>query len=355
MERLPLEAQTAYAELLESLLALEAARSVGHLNGCFASKVIKGDRYVYFQHSLPGGRVRQTYVGPQSPALDRLIQRFEQERDGIRPDRERLERLAAVARAAGVATAPGAIGRVLRALADAGVFAAGSVLVGTQAFAALANVLGVRWSRLAQQTHDVDIVGRGSGERSLAVAVPDLEVDLPQALERLQMGFLPVPPLDPKRPSTSFKVRGSPLRVDVLVPARRRGEEHPMFVAALNVAAQPLPYLDYLVAGADRAAVLDGTATLVNVPAPARFAVHKLATARSRPIASQSKAAKDLLQAEAVLEVLVEDRPGDIALAFEAVPEGGKTFLGLVRAALSVLKARRPDVARKLPKLPRAG
>ena len=30
------------------------------------------------------------------------------------------------------------------------------------------------------------------------------------------MGFLPVPGLDPKSPTTSFKVRGQSLRVDLL-------------------------------------------------------------------------------------------------------------------------------------------
>ena len=175
MERSSLEAQTAYAEVLESLLAFEAARSVGHLAGCFTEKSIKGQTYVYFQHSLPGGRVQQTYVARRSPAIQRLIQRFERERDAIRPDRERLERLTAVARAAGAALVAPAIGRVLRALADAGVFAAGAVLVGTQAFGVLGNLLGVRWTRLMQQTHDVDIVGG----QSLGLAVPELDVDCP--------------------------------------------------------------------------------------------------------------------------------------------------------------------------------
>jgi hypothetical protein len=348
MEAQPLEAQTAYAEVLESLLALEAARSVGHLAGCFTRKLIKGESYVYFQHSLPGGRTRQTYVGPRSAATDRLIERFDREREAVLPDRQRLQRLVAVARAAGAMMTPGPIGRVLRALADAGVFAAGAVLVGTQAFAVLANVLGVRWTGRLQQTQDVDIVGRSALERTLALAVPEVEIDLPQALERLQMGFLPVPPLDPRKPSTSFKVRGSPLRVDVLTPQRRRDDEQPVFIAALNVAAQPLPFLEYLTAGADRAAALDAQATLVNVPAPARFALHKLATSRVRPLASHSKASKDLLQAEALLEVLAADRPGDITLALEALAGAGKSLQAQVRAGISALRARRPDLARLL-------
>jgi hypothetical protein len=167
------------------------------------------------------------------------------------------------------------------------------------------------------------------------------------------MGFLPVPPLDPKQPSTSFKVRGNPLRVDVLVAARRRGDERAVFIPALNVAAQPLPHLEYLTEAADRAAVLNGGPILVNVPAPARLAVHKLATAQARPLVAQSKAGKDVLQAEALLEVLLEDRPGDLTLAFEGLARTSGAFQKQVRAGLTRLRARRPDLARRLPRPPR--
>ena len=55
MERLPLETQTLYAEMMEQLIALEAQRSIGHASGCFTTKVIKGTPYYYFQYLEPGG------------------------------------------------------------------------------------------------------------------------------------------------------------------------------------------------------------------------------------------------------------------------------------------------------------
>ena len=44
MNRLPLETQTLYAELVEQLTVLEAQRAIGHLPGCFTLKTVKGRR-----------------------------------------------------------------------------------------------------------------------------------------------------------------------------------------------------------------------------------------------------------------------------------------------------------------------
>lgn len=64
MERIPLETQTLYAELLEQLTALEAQRCLGHLSGCFTRKKVKGETYYYFQYSEPGGVSRQVLGSP---------------------------------------------------------------------------------------------------------------------------------------------------------------------------------------------------------------------------------------------------------------------------------------------------
>lgn len=55
MQRLPLETQTIYAELLDRLTALAARRSIGQAPGSFVAKKIKGQSYWYFQHAEPGG------------------------------------------------------------------------------------------------------------------------------------------------------------------------------------------------------------------------------------------------------------------------------------------------------------
>jgi hypothetical protein len=230
---------------------------------------------------------------------------------------------------------------VLRALAEAGVFRLGGVLVGTHAFVALGNLLGARWDGGAVRTQDVDIAR--AARTDLDIAVPMLTADVPKILDGLEMGFLPVPGLSPKSPSTSFKVRGKPLRVDLVTPGRS-AEAKPVFIPRLNAAAQPLRYLDYLIEGAEAAAVIEASPVLVNVPAPARFALHKLALATLRPAMFQTRADKDLQQAAEVLALLVEDRPGDINLAWQATIKRGRGWERAVRAGMARLARRRPAV-----------
>ncbi len=216
MKLLPLTTQTAYAELLDQLVVLDAHRSIGHAPGTFVTKTIRERTYFYFQYSTPGGSAKQVYVGPQTPKLEALVKRFATERDAIRADRELIHSLCAVLRAGGAATTDAPSARVIGALADAGVFKLGGVLVGTHAFLVLGNVLGVRWSGAHDRTQDVDV----AATRTLEIAVPELEADVPTALENLGMGFLPVPGFSPKHPSTSFSVRRQGLRVDLVTPTR---------------------------------------------------------------------------------------------------------------------------------------
>ncbi len=338
---LPLETQTLYAELLEHLMGVRAQRSIGELTGSFAEKTVKGEKYLYWQASQPGGKTRQFYLGRRTPALERVVRRLGKERAAITPDLERVRRLAAQLRAGGANVADTSSARVVRALAESGLFDAGAVLVGTHAFAVLGNVLGVRWVSGSLRTQDVDVAG--SRDADIDVAVPDVEADVPSVLEGLEMGFLPVPPLDPKHPSTSFKIRGQALRVDLLCP-KRGAADNPVFIRRFGAAAQPLAYLDYLLAEPERALFINGGAALVNVPAPARFAFHKLLVATLRPAAFQAKAEKDIVQAAQVLEVLVEARPGDLRPAWDRLTGVGRGWDRAARRGLALLGRRQPGV-----------
>jgi hypothetical protein len=338
---LPLETQTLYAELLEHLVGVRAQRSIGGLTGSFAEKAIKGDKYLYWQASQPGGRTRQFYLGRRTPALERVVRRLERQQESIAPDLERVQRLAAQLRAGGANVADHASARVVRALAESGLFDAGAVLVGTHAFAVLGNVLGVRWESGSLRTQDVDVAG--TRDVDIDVAVPDVEADVPSVLEGLQMGFLPVPPLDPKQPSTSFKIRGQALRVDLLCP-KRGTADHPVLIRRFGAAAQPLVYLDYVLEQPERALFIDGGAAMVNVPTPARFAFHKLLVAPLRPAAFQTKSEKDVMQAAQVLDVIVDARPGDLGPAWDALRGSGKNAARAASRGLALLHRRRPAI-----------
>jgi hypothetical protein len=344
MKHLPLETQTLYAQFMGTLLATEAQRSIGGLAGCFTTKTVKGLTYCYFQYSDPGGFLRQVYLGRKNAVLDRVIENFVSEREAFKPDTEHLQRLCAQLRAGGALVTDTASSRILKALSDSGVFHMGAVLVGTHAFIVLGNLLGVKWRSSALRTQDLDI----GTDASMSIGVPYPVADHPDVLERLEMGFLPVPSLNPKHPSTSFKVRGKSIRVDLLTPQRSRKETSPKILSWFKAAAQPLPYLDYVIEGFERGAVVDGGGILVNVPSPGRFAFHKLLISGERGAVAHTKMGKDVLQAAQVLSVLVEERPGDVRMAWDEINRRGTGWMNRVSSGLSQVKRLYPDEYKKI-------
>jgi hypothetical protein len=326
MERIGGETMALYGDLQERLEAFEAVRSIASLPGEFTTKLVKDHIYHYFQAMLPGGR-RQIYLGPDSEEIRRLIEARQATEEEVRADEEMVQRLAAQIMAGGVSPIQSEMARVITRLADSGVFRVGGVLVGTVAFKILGTHLGVSWKGLTQ-TQDVDL----TSDDRIAVAVPDLKADVPAAIESLRMGFFPVPRLSLKEPSTSYAIRGKTLRVDLLTPARR-GSTTPVFIRRLNAAAAPLRYLDYLIEEPISAVMLAGSPCLVKVPQPARFALHKLIVSQERDPTVAAKKEKDLLQADSLLALLREDRPGDIRLAWEALAKRGSSWVKKVKVA----------------------
>jgi hypothetical protein len=326
VEQLGIQAQTVFAELVERLQARAATRTVADLSGSFVTKTVKGGEYWYFKTSLPSRGQVEYYLGPDSPALRSVADAHRSGKLVETAEDAGIAELCGMLRAARAMLLDSASARVVRALADAGVFELGGVLVGTHAFLAIGNVLGVRWGR-GTRTQDVDI----AAPRNLSLVLPRLEADVPSVLDSLGMGFLPVPGLDPRRPSTSFKVRGRELRVDILTPLERGPERGPVRIPRLNLAATPLRFLGYLLDDPIVTAALDGGATLVRVPDPARLALHKLLLSARRPVAEQTKATKDRAQAAELLEFFVAERPGEIRAAVKSLRASYPSAVRFVR------------------------
>ena len=335
MERIGGETMVLYADLRERLEVFEAMRGIAHLQGEFTRKTIKGKIYHYFQATLPTGRT-QIYLGPDSEEISRLIRVRQEAGNDVQADQVLLQRLSAQIMVGGAQAVPPDMAKVILRLADSGVFRAGGVLVGTIAFGIIGNHCGVIWGSDARMTQDVDIAACSR----LAVAVPDLTAAVPSTLESLNMGFFPVPRLSQKEPSTSFAVRGKTLRVDLLTPMSKNSEA-PVQIRRFGAAATPFRFLDYLLEAPIDAAMIAGTPCLVRVPQPARYALHKLIISGERDATAGEKRQKDLKQALALLSVLQQDRPGDIALAWEVLEARGSSW---VKKALSGAEAAGIDL-----------
>lgn len=83
---------------------------------------------------------------------------------------------------------------------------------------------------------------------------------------------------------------------------------------------------------------MNGGGVLVNVPSPARFAIHKLLVAQDRPAAFQPKARKDLVQAALLIDALDELRPGDVEDTVRLTSERGKRWRDALARGVTLLK-----------------
>ena len=337
-----LVAQTTYAELLERCEARSFNQAFS-ADGTFSPKTIKDRRYWYFQTSTALGRVQQ-YVGPETPELLERIEHHRQARDD---DRERRALVSALTRSYGFPAPIAPIGDVVAGLARAGVFRLRGVLVGTVAYQSYPAILGVKLSNQLLQTNDVDI----AQFTSISVAVGDKTPPMIEILRGIDKTFREVPHSAGSRYTTSYIGKGG-LRVDFVTPNEGPDTDRPQSLPAFKTDAQPLRYLDFLIHEPVRAVMLHGSGIFVYVPAPERFAVHKLILARERP-PGVMKREKDAAQAGALIMALSEKRPDDLRLAWEEAYERGPQWRKLLLGGMKQLPPEARDSLLKLVKRPR--
>lgn len=334
---LPAAAQSAYAELYEQAQVAETSRSAASLTGKIAWKTIKGRRYAYWAFKEVDGRKREYYLGPESPAIDAI----QAAREKTAPLQGVIARQAAAALAQGCVATPPKHFRIAKRLADYQFFRAGGLLVGTHAFLGLGNQLGVAWGD-GTRTLDLDFAHNGPGG-NVALALPaDLRANAAQALESLQMGFLPALGGAKGLASQFVSEREGDLRIDFLTAPRRKDGDVP--APELGVALVPLKFMDYLLERPGQAALIDrADACLVNLPDPARYGLHKLIVAHERG-ARHPKYRKDILQALALVEWHLERAPTLLVDAWHDLVAKGPGWEKRARATLAHAPAAQQDV-----------
>jgi len=335
---LPASAQTAYAQLFDAALAADHVRSVADPSGSFAAKTVKGRTYWYYQCIQPSGALTQHYVGPDSPAVRRLIE-GSSEPGALAA----LEPLVRVAHALGCATLIPKHERVLRRLAEYGFFRAGGILVGTHSFLAFGNMLGVAWTRPGL-TQDIDFA---HAVRALSLALPTtLEVKTSAAIDSLTMGFLPITQLAGKSGASFLNPKEPEFRLDFLT-TRHPGGEEPFYHPQLNVALQPLSFMEFLLQHVEQAVVFSREkAVLLNVPDPARFALHKLIVYGERTGSYRAKASKDLSQSASLLSFLWEHQRRTVRTALEDLHGRGKGWTSRLTVGSHALLKAHPELAK---------
>lgn len=300
---LPLSAQTAYAELFSQAHGYELNHALTGLAGAFHKRKLKGRDYWYFGYRDIDQKLRMAYVGPDSERVHTLVARFGE----IRKSKP-LVTPARMAGAAGCVAAAPKHFRIVKRLAEYGFFRAGGVLVGTHAFLALGNMLGVRWQDGAA-TLDVDFAHAG---RNISLALPaNLNIDVHGALESLEMGLLPLVQFNGRAGAQYRNPQDQELRLDFVTSMPRGGK--PVVMKELNLVLEPLKFMEFSLEQTTQGCLFSNLgACVVNLPAPERYAVHKLIVFGERPLNERAKATKDLLQAASLASYFLENGQADV-------------------------------------------
>jgi hypothetical protein len=288
--------QTIFADLNQRLM--DAAFDVDFPeNGSFTKSTVKGRAYWYYEGYDPvSGKKSRKYVGPVADAsITSRVESFGQTKTALKARLETVRML----RAAGLPEPDGMTGAIVDRLARAGFFRLRGVLVGTIAFQTYPGLVGARADRFLQ-TGDVDL----AQDHGISVAIEDtMEPALDQMTE-IDPTFRPVPSMQGGG-RTSVFVNAKGYRVEFLVPNRGSDDyqgDLTRMPALGGAAAQPLRFLDFLIRSPVRSVLLYGGGVSVTVPAPERYAVHKLIVATRRK--DREKIAKDIGQSAFLIEAL---------------------------------------------------
>jgi hypothetical protein len=333
-------AQTNFAELFEQVQAAAFDRSVLDLPGSFNKKVIKGRAYWYWQVRDLQGVNRQVYLGPDDERVQRLVQMH---RDRAAPKTTDLASLAGACVALGCATVIPQHFDVINRMAEYGFFRAGGVLIGTHAFIATGNMLGVRWNS-GWRTNDVDLAHAGKNV-SLALA-ENAKADMHDAITSLEMGLLPLHSLA-SGPGATYITAKKDIRVDLLTTAGRKNDAY--LYEPLNVRLQPLKFMEFSLEHTTQTALVSGErVVLVNVPSPMRYAVHKLVIMGEREEAFRTKIQKDAGQVAALVEYGLLRSSSALKAAAEDLMSRGSGWRKRAAEGLKYVADYHPQIANQL-------
>lgn len=311
MQRLSGTTQLLYSELLSECLREPLFRGKGI---SFVKKNINEKIYWYMQIVI-GSTKKQHYLGVDSKELQNLIKNQKEKWRSSLPDIEQRERLVAMLLQGGATGVTTSEARVFELLGEAGVFSSGCLLIGSHAFNTYANILGVKWESAAIRTQDIDVLS------DVSLLADSSKKNIDTIFEESELELLGIPALNRKAPTTSFKISGRDLKIDLLTPLFGKPDSDPVYIDAIKSYAEPVRFLDYLQSDPVSGVILAKSGVLVNLPEPARFALHKLVVSQRRHTTFILKSRKDIRQAELLLEIILEEKPGNLRIAWDAVED----------------------------------
>lgn len=292
---LSLQLQTAYQDLLQHHLA----RPNLLIDGSIIEREKAGRKY-WATRKRAGDRIVEVAIGPDNEETRATIDEARR-LQAIHQSWARVTAANVAMLRAGKCLAPDMqSGRVLAALSEAGFFRAGGVLGGTQAFRHYPMMLGVDPPQMGVlQTGDIDLLAPS------ALRLLSPQISLSRRIMDLGIKMEAVHGMTADAPR-KWRVEGV-LDLEFLSTVRRGGAaswDHP----GIGEKVQALKFLDFSIESTMDAVSLYRTGVLVKIPAPERYALHKLIVANLRSGTFREKREKDIEQAAWLIDVLAERR-----------------------------------------------
>lgn len=326
-EAIGLAAQTMFAELIQQSLDANFDAHGFDERGNFVRKKINGPLYWYY-HRRVGGKLKETYVGPVSdPEVNLRIKRFSEIRTDFKRRRDMVRALTAM----GLTPPDNITGMIIEALWKAGFFRLRGVLVGTCAFQCYGGILGVKMSGSSLMTQDLDAAQFYDVSHMVNDSIPPI-LDV---LRQVDETFDAIPDTFTPTRAARFRSKKSGYIVEFLTPNRgsdRNTGRLAEMPALGGASAIPLRYLDYLIHNPIRSVSLHGGGIPVTVPAPARYAVHKLIVATVRD--AVAKAPKDIIQASEIIDAMLLMKTPDLFEAWTDAWSRGPSWRDNLRKGL---------------------
>jgi len=328
-------ARTKYQEVKQ--LAYSQARILSGTPGTLKQRIKAGNRYWVREYIRVDGKKTDEHIGAVSKTAV----------EGVSSEIDLSRQLAAGSaslRLFGYQRIDRKPAAVLGVLFNRRLTEGGLVIVGSHAYGVLLNELGI--GAAGYKTQDIDV----ARPHALSIALP-AGFSFHALLNESGLQFVPVPGMPSSKPSASFKLPGAEaLAVDLLVPGKKLGEVVP--VKELNAYAQAIPLLDFLIDEAMQAVALSPNQVIpIRVPAPERFAIHKLYSSQSRRT-DRDKIRKDLEQAAIVAAAVEDETPGRLGEAFRRIPAAARSAIrNGARAAAKLVEQTHGEAYRALAKI----
>lgn len=326
--KLPLAIQTLFSELEQRAQDADFTETF-EKTGTFKKRKKRNKYYWYWQYR-DGPKVIDKYVGPfTNKDITSRVARFDQLKNDFEARRKIVRSLVA----AGLPSAEPFSGGIIEAFCRAGFFRLRGVVVGTTAYQCYSGVLGVRLKAATLRTSDADF----AQFFAIAQQIDDAMPPILSVLRSVDPSFREIPHVADSLASTKF-INDAGFKVEFLTPNRGSDDYQgkPARMPTLSGAsADPLRYLDFLIRHPIRSAILHEGGVPLTIPAPERYAVHKLIFSHLRT--DLSKAPKDIAQASALIRALAPMRSLSLSEAWEEAWERGPAWRENLRKGLDAL------------------